>query len=553
MPTTGHCHTLGRSPPRTEEATTTKSRKPTTFRETRLERARPHVMLLAASLIYLTTALLAFQISIASVSNLKRTEYERVDDELRAHSSALRKEKIVYSRLDDLLSTRLRRNLMETHEECLVRGLKEAHYELIGLGFQYPDVREKITEWVTEECGRLQHSPQVVSEKPTPQEAVVTYWTNVSYRARRVAEETLFLIRQKLGWVFNRLVGSSQHEEASLRTDSATTDEVNHTNEPVLPARFLPPVPFGFALQCQSGHSCRLVYPGDSTIHINQPHVSPELLDKLRKRRKQLLTFGCTLDWFRKAVATVSCVMHYFEILFHFLCILMYGPCIANSMVNKSHSSLTGPKEETIYLVKSLMLEHFSAALLSLLGRKPRLFSSMSSAFPFALLFASIGLNMVLKLLTPGLQLESVINMYTSIRDLYSIIRDSDTAEEELTTKASTDGKGKQVPPKNKFGAGTSSSGKEKAPSSTDVCPPSKPHHRLANPETTVEQDIEDARQIMRQACARQTVDEWTDISKGFETDTESENDHDDAFVHIAGEATREASSTDDVPAWLMI
>lgn len=510
-------------------------------------------MLLATCLIYLTTALLAFQISITSVSNLKWTEYKRVDDELRAHSSALRKEKIVYSRLNDLLSTRLRRNLMETHEECLVRGLKEGYHELIGLGFQYPDVREQIMQWVMEECGRLQHSPLVVSEKTTPQEAVVSYWANVSYRAHRIAEEVLDLVRQKLGWVFSRLVGSSQREEAFLRMDSATADEVMHADEPVLPKRLLPPVPFGFALQCQPGQPCRLVYQGDSAAHTNEPRVSAELLDKLRERRKQLIAFGCNLDWFGKAVTAVSRVVHCFEILFHFLCILMYGPCIANSIISKTYPSLTVTKEEMTYLVVALMLEHFAGALLVLLGRRPRFFSSMVSAFPFALFFAVKGLTMILNFLTPGLQLESVINMYTSLRDLYSIIRDSGTAEEEYATEASTDGKGKQDFQNNNPGADISPKSDEEVLGSSGVRPPSKPHHSLANPETTVEQDIEHALEILRRKGVRQVGDDRTDMDAGCETDTEPDSDDENTFVHVSGEATHEASAADDVPAWLMI
>ena len=73
-----------------------------------------------------------------------------------------------------------------------------------------------------------------------------------------------------------------------------------------------------------------------------------------------------------------------------------------------------------------------SEALFSLLSRKPRLFPSMNFALPFAFLFASIGLNMVLKLIIPGPHLESVMNMHMSLRDLYSIIRHSGTAEEAL-------------------------------------------------------------------------------------------------------------------------
>ena len=89
-------------------------------------------------------------------------------------------------------------------------------------------VREQIMQWVMDECGRLQHSPQVVSEKTTPQEAVVTYWANFSYRARRIAEEALVLLRQKLDWIFSQLVGSSQRDSVIAAPYNPFVDQLDH-------------------------------------------------------------------------------------------------------------------------------------------------------------------------------------------------------------------------------------------------------------------------------------------------------------------------------------
>lgn len=446
----------------------------------------------------------------------------------------------MYSRLDRVLSTQLNRGLMETYEDCLVRGLKEANHELIGLGFRYPDVREQIMEWAMDNCGRLQYAPQVVNEKKTPQEAVLTYWASFSYRARKIAKETLGFVKHKLGWVFTRLVGSSEHEEASPRTDNTVTEQDTHTDEPV-PERVLPPIPFGFALQCQPGQPCRLFYPNNSNMQSSQPSISPEFIDKLQKRSVKLLLFDFTLDLFGGIIDKACRAVVNFEIFFVSLTTLLF----VNSMVAKTGSSCARPNEEERYLIRSMMLEHMTAAALFIMGKYPGFFPSIEAASIFSFFMTVIGLNMVWKLFVPESQVETVFNIYRSLRDLYTVAGDSNIVHEEHASPTTEDGDEKQGVQNDDSDIESSPSDDEETLDSSSACLPTKPHHHLANPATSVQQDIRRTREIIRQERLQQAADSPTDTHTGFDTDSESESD-DDAFVHIARD------TDDDLPAWLM-
>ncbi|EMD58894.1 hypothetical protein GGP41_000592 [Bipolaris sorokiniana] len=538
--------TFRHSPSHPGEAVTTKSRKLTTSPGTKLDRARPRVMLLTACFVYLTTTLFAFQISVTSILNLISPEYERFNDQLLAYSSALRKEQIVYSRLDNVLSSELNRGFMETHEDCLVRGLERANHELIGLGFRYPDVREKIMEWTMENCGRLQHAPQVVNEEPTPQEAVLTYWASLSYHARRIAKETLELVKQKLGWVLGRLLDSDQHEDASPRIDHAADDEDMHTDDSVTSERVLPKIPFGFALQCQPDLPCRLYYPTDSTADSQELHVSPETINKFEQRTAELFTFNNTLDQMGSIISQALRVVVYFEIFFLSLSVIMF----IYSLIIKSDSSYSHLGTEATYLIKSMMIEHLSAAAAFTLDKYPGIFPNIRSALVFAFIITTLGLNMVLKLLLSGSQLETIYNIRQSLHDLYLILRNRKIPGEEYTPQVDDEGNEgtKDDNPKTESSSRENDSRENKAIAASPIpSSPLKPHHRFADPTTTVQEDIRRSRESLRQERTEQQIaNERTEGDGGFDTDTESKND---AFVHIAIDATNQVSISDE-PAW---
>ncbi|EUC51182.1 hypothetical protein COCMIDRAFT_80422 [Bipolaris oryzae ATCC 44560] len=529
------------SPSRPGEAVTTKSRQLIILPGTKLDRTRPRVMLLAACLVYLTTTLFAFQISVASVLNLTSPEYERFNDQLQAHSSALRKEQIVYSRLDNVLSSELNRSFMETHEDCLVRGLERANHELIGLGFRYPDVREQVMEWTMENCGRLQYAPQVVNEAPTPQEAALTYWASLSYRARRIAKKTLVLVKQKLGWVLGRLLDSSQHEDVSPRIDHAVTEQDMSTNDTVSSERVLPQIPFGFVLQCQPDRPCRLSYSAGSTADFQELHISPETLKKLEQRTAELFAFNTILDQVRSIISQALRVVVYLEIFLLSLSVITF----IYSLSIKTDLSYSHPATEATYLIKSMMIEHLSAAAAFMLDKYPGIFPNIRSALVFAFIITTLGLSMVLKFLISRSQLETISNILQSLQDIYLILRNRDIPGDEYTSEIGDEG---NTGTEDKIPNPESTSRKNKAIAASPIPrSPLKPHHRFADPTTTVQEDIGRSRELLRQERTEQQIaNERTEGDAGFDTDTESESD---TFIHIAIDAAHQVSISDE-PAW---
>jgi hypothetical protein len=207
-------------------------------------------------------------------------------DEYLVLSQSKYTEDALYKNLDKVLSSQLNRGFMETHEDCLVRGLKEANYELYGLGFQYPDMRTQVMDWTMENCGRLQYTPQVVIQDPTPQQAVLTYWADASYRSRRMLEGALGAVQQQARRFLKLLSSAFTNRKPSPLTEHVPVSA--NTSGTLPPSRALHKVPFGFALRCEPTESCRLVYPSGSSNRANKVSVSREVLAKLKREIKEM-------------------------------------------------------------------------------------------------------------------------------------------------------------------------------------------------------------------------------------------------------------------------
>ncbi|KNG45784.1 dna glycosylase [Stemphylium lycopersici] len=320
-------------------------------------------------LVYFVTVLATFQVGVAIVSNVVSPQYERVKDQLHAHSSALHKERIIHSRLEAVLASQLKRGFMDTHEDCLVRGLEKADHELLGLGFRYPDVRDQVVEWTMENCGRLQFVPQVVIEEPTTQEAVLTYWATVSYRALNFAEKAVGFVKQKFGWMWACLRSSSPPSDVS-RVEGITANANMSTSEQILPERTLPQVPYGFVLGCGPGQPCRLFYPDELAARFDQAKVSPEFLAQLKSRTETMRTIHIKLAQVQATIIKASVMVSYLEIPLLVCCVIAF----VNSITLKTIPSREVPGKEDMYLAKSVLMEQATHLAIVSLDKSPAIF-----------------------------------------------------------------------------------------------------------------------------------------------------------------------------------
>ena len=523
-----HVGTHNRSPSHTD--TTVKSSKSKTFRA-KLEHARPRIILLAACLVYFITVLATFQVGVAIVSNVASPQYERVNDQLRAHSSALHKQRIIQNRLETILASQLKRGFMDTHEDCLVRGLEKADHELLGLGFRYPDVREQVMEWTMENCGRLQFAPQVVVEEPTPQEAVLTHWAAASYRALRIAEEAVGFVKQKLSWIWAFLRSSSQPQNAPLDVEESAANANNSTTEQILPERTLPQAPYGFALECDQGQPCRLFYPAELSVRFDLPKASPEFLAQLAHHTTTLQSLDANLASVQKTIIKASVMMSYLEIPLLICSVIVF----VNSMTLKAIPSHDVPGKEAMYLAKSVLMQQATHLALISLDKSPAIFPSIQSASIFGFFTVLLSLSMVLKFFLHGSQLETVYNAWAAMRHLYLVAPTTEFLGEEeikMASQASSSGRKEER-------ANTQTSPQTKravVPVTTRAS--SKPHHRLADPTTSVQEDLHASITLLREQREKQAA-----VSANIYADTDTDSASDaETFVDLAGGMSTQVS-----------
>ncbi|KAI4639791.1 hypothetical protein J4E93_009145 [Alternaria ventricosa] len=322
---------------------------------------------------------------------------------------------------------------------CLVRGLKEANYELYGLGFQYPDMRTQVMDWTMENCGRLQYTPQVVIQDPTPQQAVLTYWADASYRSRRMLEGALGAVQQQARRFWNRLFSAFTDKKTSPITEHVPVS-VN-TSGTLPPSRALPKVPFGFALRCEPTEPCRLVYPSGSSKRANKVGVSREALAKLKREIKEMRDATRQV---KKAKLVTEQVVIFFDYIHASILVVMFAiifsvaPFVIPKAVRPPPPS-SRDTTEIKFRVASLHFTFIGRLIQELLFSYPiqlpfvdllDLSYGARWATPFQICFLFVGNNMLLQffILTRP-RFENVNLAYKQIKELYFIARGWDVPD----------------------------------------------------------------------------------------------------------------------------
>ena len=262
----------------------------------RLLLANSRMLLLGMFFMYLSSAILSLATGFFGIDNFITPRINRVVDEFNVQSATMHKEQILYDRLDRLLSSQLSRGFMETHEDCLIRGLKKANDESFGLGFQDPHMRARIMYWTMDNCGRLQYTPQVVIHDATPQQAVLRSWANVRYRSRRILGEALEVVRLKTRSIWNRFFGGIYLINGSTSTPTVHISNGTDTGDTSSSTRSLSKVPFGFALHCESSQPCRLVYLPVSSDETFALSGRAKAIAKLECRLRKLAALKANLE-----------------------------------------------------------------------------------------------------------------------------------------------------------------------------------------------------------------------------------------------------------------
>ncbi|KAL1798309.1 hypothetical protein ACET3X_002346 [Alternaria dauci] len=537
---------------------------------TRLLRATSRMVPLGVFFMYLGCAIITLCTGLLCIGIFMQPRLNRAVDEFHVQSTTLHKEQILYSRLDKLLSEQLSRGFMETHEDCLIRGLEKANDELFGLGFQYSDMRARIMEWTMDNCGRLQYTPQVVTQDPTPQQAVLTYWANMRYRSSRILEEALEAARLKARSIWNRFLGSIYVPNIHALAEHISTSSDTGDTPSSIQSR--PEVPFGFALRCEPSQPCRLVYPPLSSVRPDKVSTTPKAIAKLERRLRELSAFDANLQkgvLVTQYLAKVLIIMGW--ILFGIRIASLVGAAsymaatkkIARKKAPTWLTRLPGPMTtDDNYIVKilgfCLALEWFDYLLVKYSEHLVRN-GSMVLLGLFSLLLSS---SMLLRFfIAPKPRFPDIYQFCGLVKELYLIMQGYELpAGEDIDSELSSVGvihveaPGPRTIECSPTGAETNSGSSDHHQRNRSV----NPHRRSVSLLASLAENLETQEKVLREELKeveRLQVME-NDAQFGYDTDVFTDTDsepgtEDNGFVDLAGGVTPQL--TDAESGWSVV
>ncbi|KAI8943229.1 hypothetical protein NX059_001251 [Plenodomus lindquistii] len=188
---------------------------------------------------------------------------------------------------------------MESYEQCLGRGLLVAERKVFQIGFQYPDIREDVMNWTEENCGRLIHSPQVVTSNK--EQLVMKWWAKKAHQSRRILRVVASSITRSTKWICSKSVGRIFPRVARICQESPLAEESKDLSNTVKTQLPRPIMPFGFDLNCTTSPPCHLTYSRANPVSSDKTAALPEMLTslnhiavKLRKMQNGLLSTSIT-------------------------------------------------------------------------------------------------------------------------------------------------------------------------------------------------------------------------------------------------------------------
>lgn len=505
---------------------------------TKAERARTPLLVLIASLAYICTMFTTMSIGLQEISGNLKPKLADAKLALRAESSLLYRETFLQTRLDKLLDSRMSRSFMESLDDCLTRGLQEANVELIGLGFQYPHIRNATINWVEDNCHRLHFTPQV--SNPTTHQAVMTQWARTTYRTRNIVEGTLSIIKQRAlvakqraDLIWNRFFGKTITESVVPEQQTANSVKQHITQPP------LAKMPFGFGVVCgETGLICRITYPRTAGQPPDKATISHESIARKKHTVKEVSNYLVKSAVFRQLMHALALYSVLPEVLL-IAAYLFAGICAeertSTHIRDRKASEPRFTKEEvyaggSVALQLVTMLAHIVTENLSGQGDASKCFTGI-----IMLLLSS---SMFIAVLYPNAQVENVVNIHKSIKALYTILQDRDDRTVIPVYLKQTD-RGNAI-------AAIERDGLEEATTAQiDECKrrasAKSSWFRYGASTTTVQQDLQATRDAVRE---RKTHNAFV------ESDSDSDVDH-DRFIDLAGGIT--LTTTDGEDGWSVV
>lgn len=225
------------------------------------KRLQPRFLTLLVCASYLLLHFLGVDLGLRLIKGYTEPRLHRAEVQLEAATYNLKFEQFVHRRLDFLLGTTLDQHYTETFGQCLARGLATADIVFYGDHFiKDADVRKQTMDWVTDNCGRLFHTPELHAPE-TP-----SVWT-CAQKLGRIVKKVHALYELKAAR-FLRSLFSMDPWPLAETVVTATNKRALKQRQTIVntswKGRVVPPMklPSGFRLDCIEPVPCRLQYSG---------------------------------------------------------------------------------------------------------------------------------------------------------------------------------------------------------------------------------------------------------------------------------------------------
>lgn len=424
---------------------TADDRKPHT---SMVQQIAPRALLLFVCFAYLAISAMTIDIGLSAISKHLERRVEKAEVQLKAAMDDRYREKVLYHRLDTIISTPLNRGFMETYEECLVRGLQTANSQMSVSGWtDYADIRNQTIEWTTQNCGRLLYTPQIM--EPSAQHVISVYLVSVCRHSHQVVVRTLEFIKQRTRLVLNWWYGQGYIDVAAV--EEKGNSSVQDTRRPHTK------IPFGFDLQCDASLPCRLMYPpshcsgrvetvGNTVSQANndqcfdKKRTSEKTTAQARRRAANLAFFHMKIrEAMEKNTRLLSiliqcefiCAMTYLLAATRTLCKRSQAPIRKTPLLN-IHQAFHQASKEAKYALGTITIQLCALSSYKVVDRLSRNDKSHLSCL-IGLSLTACGIAQLLNFFFPIKQVEHIFQPTSVAKDLYRILRRRDLSQQSET------------------------------------------------------------------------------------------------------------------------
>jgi hypothetical protein len=484
----------------------------------------PHILILFVGLAHVITILTCASAGLQSLSSNLKHRHDKASLELQAQSSLQWREDVLYRQLDGLLHKQLSSTPMETHRQCLIRGLEVANYELFNLGFQYEDIRNQSWDWTTENCGRLHYTLQ--AEEPSMQQVVLMGWAKATYRLRRLTEMALANIAEKTGsvqsWLFRKtgvhfLKYPDQVDNHRPRYGTMEPEQAR--------------MAFGYDLECdEAGNNCWLAFKNIGYEDRMRTTISHEAIAERKRKIRDLFKAHHYLETRRRMTASLVSWLVSLELL----CLAAYFATMIVSAELPAPAFLREALSYDPYFSYRLYTKQEKGAAMDiavqlavmvariLMAKKTH--GGHASALGHAVLLTTASISGLIQAFIPVMETTGIPEMFGAIKQIYLIAQQPDVLTIRVMTpcvRKDVDSKIKEI-----VDHADGKSGNQKATSPTPSPPatssgtPDRPPHMSVSHATTLDEAPHDEAQA--------------DLNARVESDHEPESDGED-YVDLAG------------------